>query len=85
MNKLNWRDVENLHEMPFDMLKTTKLELYDTTVYNNIEDARADGATSEIKVEGVTIESLKLIVTAVSEVFGKGLNSIGIVIEAGND
>ena len=71
----------SLYEMPFNMFLTRKIELYDKTVYNNIDDARIDGATSEISVEGVTNETIKLIINSVSEVFGKDKNSIGIHIE----
>ena len=70
-----------LYEMPFDMFLTRKIELYDKTVYKNIYDARVDGATSEISVEGLTNETMKLIINTVSEVFGKDKNSIGIHIE----
>ena len=72
----------SLYEMPFDMFLTRKIELYDKTVYKNIDDARVDGATSEISVEGVTNETMKLIINTVSEVFGKDKNSIGIHIES---
>lgn len=70
-----------LYEMPFDMFLTKKIELYDKTVYNNIDDARVDGATSEISVEGVTNETIKLIINTVSEVYGKGRSGIGINIK----
>lgn len=82
----NWEGDEviewfSLYEMPFDMFLTRKIELYDKTVYKNIDDARVDGATSEISVEGLTNETMKLIINTVSEVFGKDKNSIGIHIE----
>lgn len=70
-----------LYEMPFDMFLAKKIELYDKTVYNNIDDARVDGATSEISVEGVTNETIKLIINTVSEVFGRDENSVGIRIK----